>query len=173
VDCLKDVKLYTDGACSGNPGPGGWGSILEYGGREKTLSGYMRETTNNRMEIFAVVQGLRALREPCRVTVYSDSAYLVDAFTKGWVRNWQSNGWKTAGGDPVENQDLWRQLLMVMKPHDVSWIRVRGHSDHEYNNRCDKLATDQIKKHRKTEKKTEPSKSEEAGSGGTAVPGTE
>lgn len=147
VNHLKEVQLYTDGACSGNPGPGGWGAILIYAGREKEISGYVRETTNNRMEIFAVIQGLRCLREPCQVTVFTDSAYLANAFLRGWIDNWQRNGWKTAARNPVENQDLWRQLLIAIKNHDVRWVRVRGHADNEYNNRCDRLATGEIRRH--------------------------
>lgn len=147
VNHLKEVQLYTDGACSGNPGPGGWGAILIYASREKEISGYVQETTNNRMEMFAVIQGLRCLRQPCRVTVFTDSAYLANAFLRGWIDNWQRNGWKTAGKQSVQNQDLWRQLLIAMKSHDVHWVRVRGHADNEYNNRCDRLATGEIKKH--------------------------
>lgn len=144
----KTVDLYTDGACSGNPGPGGWCAILRYGEHEKVLSGFMQHTTNNRMEIYAVIAGLKALNTACDVNVYSDSAYLVNAFTKGWITRWQANDWKTAAKEPVENQDLWRQLLIVMQRHRVFWHKVQGHSGHELNNRCDKIAVGEIAKFR-------------------------
>lgn len=137
---LRSVQLYTDGACSGNPGPGGWAAILKYGNHIKEISGSMPQTTNNRMELFAVISGLGALKEGCQVTVFSDSTYVVDAFNKKWVENWQQNGWKTADKKPVENQDLWRLLLIAMKRHQVRYEKVAGHTDHEENNRCDFLA---------------------------------
>jgi ribonuclease HI len=142
---LKDVTIYTDGACSGNPGPGGWGAVLIYGQQHKELSGYMPETTNNRMELFAAIQALSALKQPCSVRLHSDSAYLVNAATQGWLENWQQNGWKTAAKQPVENQDLWRLLLRLMAQHEVAWVKVRGHADDVWNNRCDALATAQIR----------------------------
>jgi len=142
---MKEVTIYTDGACSGNPGPGGWAAVLMYGEHVKEISGYMPETTNNRMEVFAVIQALGLLKQACKVTVYSDSAYLVNASLQGWLDNWQRNGWKTAKKEPVENQDLWRSLLSLMKPHDMHFVKVRGHADNEWNNRCDKLATAKIK----------------------------
>lgn len=137
---LRHVDIYTDGACSGNPGPGGWAAILKYGNHVKELDGSMPQTTNNRMELFAVISGLGALKEPCRVRIHSDSTYIVDAFNKNWVDNWQQNGWKTADKKPVENQDLWRLLLLTMRRHQVSFHKVPGHSDHKENNRCDALA---------------------------------
>lgn len=137
---LKEIMLYTDGACSGNPGPGGWAAILKFGEHIKEISGSMPQTTNNRMELFAVISGLGALKQPCQVTVHSDSTYVVDAFNKGWVDNWQKNGWKTADKKPVENQDLWRLLLLTMRKHQVKYKKVPGHADHPENNRCDELA---------------------------------
>jgi ribonuclease HI len=134
------VTIYTDGACSGNPGPGGWGAILIYGEARKELSGFEPMTTNNRMEILAAIEALRALKAPCRVRLYSDSAYLVNAFRQNWLQNWQRNGWVNSKKDPVENQDLWRELLAVARPHQVEWIKVKGHADNPYNNRCDELA---------------------------------
>lgn len=136
----KTVEVYTDGACTGNPGPGGWGVILRYRGRERELSGYEPLTTNNRMELTAAIQGLNALKEPCRVTLYSDSQYLVKAFQAGWIDRWQVNGWRTAGKEPVENQDLWQELLGAAARHEVEWVWVRGHADNPHNNRCDQLA---------------------------------
>ena len=138
--------MYTDGACSGNPGPGGWGTVLMYGDAKKELSGFMPETTNNRMEVFAAIQGFSALKQPCSVTLYSDSAYLVNAFNQRWIQNWQKNGWKNASKQPVENQDLWKMLLIVMQSHEVKMVKVKGHADNEWNNRCDQLATGEIKK---------------------------
>jgi len=136
----KNVEIYTDGACSGNPGPGGWGAILMYKGHERELSGYEALTTNNRMELTAVIMALRALKEPCSVTIYTDSAYVVNAFTKGWVTSWLQNGWRTAGKTPVENQDLWERLLELCQTHRVTWKKVKGHADNELNNLCDQLA---------------------------------
>ncbi len=141
----KQIAIYTDGACSGNPGPGGWAAILSYGAHEKEISGHMPSTTNNRMELFAAISGLGALKAPCSVDLYSDSAYLVNAFEKGWIEKWQKNGWKTAGGQQVENQDLWRLLLQLTKKHQVTYHKVKGHSDHPQNNRCDELAKNAIK----------------------------
>ena len=140
----KTVQIYTDGACSGNPGPGGWAAILSYGEHQKEVSGHMPGTTNNRMELFAAIGGLGELKAPCAVELYSDSAYLVNAFEKNWIDNWQKNGWKTSQKDPVENQDLWRLLLTLTKKHDVSFHKVKGHSDHPQNNRCDELARGEI-----------------------------
>ncbi len=144
---MKDVLIYTDGACSGNPGPGGWGAVLMYGEHRRELSGYMPETTNNRMEVYAAIQALDQLKQPCRVTLHSDSAYLVNAIEKGWLDNWQRNGWKTASKQPVENQELWRLLITLMRIHEVRFVKVRGHADNEWNNRCDALATGEIKQH--------------------------
>jgi ribonuclease HI len=143
---MKKVEIYTDGACSGNPGRGGWGTILLYEGKEKVLSGYEPDTTNNRMELRAALEGLKALKFPCDVRLYSDSSYLVNAFNKEWIKNWKSNGWRTSGKDDVRNKDLWEQLDRLARLHNVTWIKVKGHSDNELNNRCDKLATGEIKK---------------------------
>lgn len=142
---MKKVELYTDGACSGNPGAGGYGAILIYRGVEKEISGGERETTNNRMEIRAVIEGLAQLKERCEVTVYSDSAYTVNAFTEGWIYGWMKNGWKKADGKPVLNVDLWRRLYEAVSAHKVRFIKVKGHADNEYNNRCDALARAAIK----------------------------
>ena len=145
---MKIVDIYTDGACSGNPGAGGWAAILMYGGREKEISGVSAETTNNRMELFAVIQGLRHLKEKCSVNLYSDSTYVVDAINNYYLNAWQKNGWKTANKDEVKNMDLWKALLIELQKHKVTFIKVKGHSDNEYNNRCDKLARDEIKNFR-------------------------
>ncbi len=137
---MKEVQLYTDGACRGNPGRGGWGAILVYGKYEKEMSGGERETTNNRMELLAAISGLEALKEPCRVTLYSDSKYVVDAFLEGWVDSWRSHGWKR-GRDELKNPDLWQRLYDLTKRHEVTFIWVKGHDGHAYNERCDALAT--------------------------------
>lgn len=142
---MKKIDLYTDGACSGNPGAGGYGAILIYRGVEKEISGGERSTTNNRMEIYAVIAGLSALREPCDVTVYSDSAYTVNAFNAGWISGWERAGWKKADGKPVLNVDLWQQLLGLTRKHTVRFVKVKGHADNAYNNRCDALARAAIK----------------------------
>ena len=142
---MKKIILYTDGACSGNPGLGGWGAILFYNGKEKILSGGEQNTTNNRMELTAVIKGLQALKEICDVEVYSDSAYVVNAFLQDWVGNWVKNGFKTSKGK-VQNLDLWQELLSLCEKHKVHWHKVKGHADNEYNNRCDKLATGEIDK---------------------------
>ncbi len=137
---MKEVTIYTDGACSGNPGPGGWAALLAYGDREKEIYGSEKHTTNQRMEMKAALEGLKALKEPCRVKLCTDSAYLVNAFTKGWLKKWQLNGWKTVNREPVENQDLWKELLDLCRKHEVRWVKVAGHSNDERNNRCDLLA---------------------------------
>lgn len=141
---MKKVQIYTDGACSGNPGPGGWGAVLIYNGIEKELKGNAKETTNNRMELFAALAALRALKVGCEVELFSDSAYLVDSFNKNWVVSWKRKGWKNADKKEVKNQDLWKALLIELERHKVTFIKVKGHSDNEYNNRCDKMATSQI-----------------------------
>lgn len=143
----KTVEIYTDGACSGNPGPGGWAAVLLYGDKKKEIFGGEAHTTNQRMEMKAAVEALRALKYPCRVNLYSDSAYLVNAFNQGWLKKWQSNGWKTMQKKPVENQDLWEELLTLSKKHQVKFIKVKGHSDNLYNNRCDELARKEIKRY--------------------------
>ena len=145
---LKTVHLYTDGACSGNPGPGGWGAVLIYGEARKELSGGERDTTNNRMELTAAIRGLQALREPCRVILTSDSRYLVDAVTKGWLRSWQRRGWKKAGNDPVLNVDLWQQLLPLLEQHQVEFVWVKGHAGHPENECCDRMAVAESAKYR-------------------------
>ena len=137
---MKKVNIYTDGACSGNPGPGGWAAILEFGPHRKELSGFMAGTTNNRMELFAAISALGALKEPCEVDLYSDSAYLVNAFNEHWIDGWKKNGWKNAAKAPVENQDLWFILLAQTKKHHVNFYKVKGHADNPRNNRCDELA---------------------------------
>ncbi len=147
---MKEVNIYTDGACSGNPGPGGWGAILEFHGHKKEMNGYMAGTTNNRMELFAAISALGALKEPCQVTLYSDSSYLVNAFNEHWIDNWKKNGWKTSDKKPVENQDLWFILQVLTKKHAVRFVKVKGHSDHPENNRCDELARAAIDEYRKS-----------------------
>jgi len=135
----KTVIMYTDGACSGNPGPGGWGALLIWN-TEKELSGGAPDSTNNRMEMQAVIEGLRALKEPCHVKIHSDSALIINAFKQRWIENWQKRGWKKADKKPVENRDLWEEMLKVMSPHKVDWIKVKGHSTNELNNRVDRIA---------------------------------
>ena len=142
---MKKVTIYTDGACSGNPGPGGWGAILMYNETSKEISGANKDTTNNIMEITAVIEALKLLKEECEVKVYSDSAYVVNAFNQGWIYNWKKNNWKTASKDPVKNKELWEELYSLVQKHKVEFIKVKGHSDNEYNNRCDFLATSAIK----------------------------
>jgi len=141
----KEIVIYTDGACSGNPGPGGWGAILQYNSHKKEINGWEEETTNNRMELTAAIQALQALKEPCKVDLYTDSAYLCRAFSENWIVNWQRNGWKTSSKQPVENQDLWQELIRLSSIHDINWHKVKGHSDNENNNRCDALARAAIK----------------------------
>ena len=138
------VEIYTDGACSGNPGPGGYGVILKYKAHEKEFSGAYRLTTNNRMEILAAIVGLEKLTRPCNITLYSDSQYLVDAMTKGWARSWRNNNWKLKSKGRAKNIDLWQKLLQLAEKHQIKWVWVRGHADNPYNNRCDKLATGAI-----------------------------
>ncbi len=136
----KQVTLYTDGACSGNPGAGGWGAILIYGEHRREFSGGEPQTTNNRMELTAVIEGLMKLKFPCRVDVYSDSAYTVNGFLQGWVYGWEKMGWKKADKKPVLNDDLWKQLLALTREHEVTFHKVKGHADNPLNNRCDELA---------------------------------
>ena len=144
---MKQVTIYTDGACSGNPGPGGWGAILMYHEKVLELSGYEAHTTNNRMELLAPIQALSRLKEPCDVCLYSDSAYLVNAFRQNWLGNWQRHNWLKSDKKPVENQDLWKELMRYAGIHRITWIKVKGHADNPYNNRCDALATGEIKRH--------------------------
>ena len=143
---MKTVTLYTDGACSGNPGPGGWAAILRYGGYQKELSGGERNTTNNRMELTGVIRGLQALKEPCAVELYSDSKYVIDALQKGWAVGWRRRGWVKADKKPALNADLWEELLNLCEKHQVNLHWVKGHAENEYNNRCDELAVAEWKK---------------------------
>ena len=138
---LSKVEIATDGACKGNPGPGGWGALIRAGDKEKELSGGERLTTNNRMELTAAIEGLNALKRPCRVTLSTDSRYVMDGLTK-WIRGWQKNGWKTAAKQPVKNADLWQALLDAAAPHRIEWVWVKGHAGHPDNERVDKLASD-------------------------------
>lgn len=137
---VKDVKVFSDGACSGNPGPGGWGAILRYRGHEKEISGGEAQTTNNRMELLAVISALESLKEPCNVEICTDSQYIANAFSKGWLENWLKNGWKTSAKKPVKNQELWERLLAQSKKHTLAWKWVKGHAGHAENERCDQLA---------------------------------
>lgn len=145
---LKKVIIYTDGACSGNPGPGGYGAILIHENKEKELSGHSSLSTNNKMEMVAAIVALETLKRPCEVKLYSDSAYLVDGIEKKWLLNWKKNGWKTANKKPVKNREEWERLDKQLSIHNVSFIKVKGHSDNEFNNRCDTLATGEIDKNR-------------------------
>ena len=136
----KSVEIFTDGACRGNPGPGGWAAILRWGGFEKELSGGEAETTNNRMELTAAIEGLSALKEPCIVHLYSDSKYIIDAIQKGWAKKWRANGWMRNAKDPALNPDLWEKLLDLLEKHEVTFVWVKGHAGHPENERCDQLA---------------------------------
>ena len=142
---MKSVEIYTDGACSGNPGPGGWGAILIYGGNQRELSGGESETTNNRMELLGVITALEALKEPCRVEMYTDSQYISNAINLGWLRSWIAKGWKRKGGE-VKNPDLWQRLVPLLERHDVRFHWVKGHAENEFNNRCDELAVAESRK---------------------------
>ena len=141
-----EVIVYTDGACSGNPGPGGWGAVLIWNGKEKELSGGEANTTNNRMEMRAVIEAFKALNKPCHVKIHSDSALIINAFTQNWIVNWQKKGWKKADKKPVENRELWEEMLASMERHSVEWIKVKGHSGHPLNDRVDALAVAESKK---------------------------
>ena len=145
---MKHLEIFTDGACSGNPGPGGWGAVLRYQGIEKELSGGEKETTNNRMELTAIIEALAILKEPCSVTLTTDSKYAADGITKGWARSWKANGWRKADKKPALNSDLWEQLLQLLDTHKVEIVWVIGHAGHPENERCDKLATTAIEKYR-------------------------
>ncbi len=145
---MKHVDIYTDGACKCNPGPGGWGAVLVYGGREKEMSGGEAQTTNNRMELLAAINALEALKEPCEVTLTSDSKYMVDSIEKGWVYSWKSKGWKKADKSPALNPDLWERLLVQLDRHSVKLVWVKGHAGHPYNERCDALACEQAELYR-------------------------
>lgn len=143
---MKKVEIYTDGACSGNPGKGGWGAVLVYNGKEKELSGGCSDTTNNRMELTAVIEALNALKEPCEVSLTTDSKYVCDAINKNWVYSWRKNGWRKTDKKPALNVDLWEKLLPLLEKHTVSFIWVKGHNGHPYNERCDTLAVNQYLK---------------------------
>ena len=145
---MKELEIYTDGACSGNPGPGGWGSILMYKGVEKELSGGERETTNNRMELTAVIEALKALKEPCKVQLYSDSKYVIDALSKGWARGWKAKGWIKSDRKPALNADLWDELLKLCDVHQLNCHWVKGHADNKYNSRCDEMAVRESQKYK-------------------------
>jgi len=145
---LKLVNIYTDGACSGNPGPGGWGAVLVYGQYEKAISGGEAHTTNNRMELTAVIEALRLLKEPCSVTVTTDSKYVVDSVTLGWARGWRARGWVKSNREPALNPDLWEQLLQLLDYHKVNFVWVKGHAGHPYNERCDRMAVEETARHR-------------------------
>ena len=140
VDVMEEITIYTDGACSGNPGPGGWGAILMYKDNKKEISGGKKDTTNNVMELTAVIEALKLLKYPCKVNLYSDSAYVVNAFLQKWIFGWQKNNWKTDDKKDVKNKELWQELVKLTRTHDVTFIKVKGHADNEYNNRCDELA---------------------------------
>ncbi len=141
---MKKIEIYTDGACSGNPGPGGWAAVLLYNEHYKEISGFETHTTNQRMELKAALEALKVLKQPCAVSLYSDSAYLINAFQKNWLGGWERKGWVTAGKKPVANQDLWREILALTKNHTLQWIKVKGHADNKLNNRCDQLAKEEI-----------------------------
>ena len=141
---MQNVTIYTDGACSGNPGPGGWWTVLMYNDIKKEISGGAKNTTNNIMELTAVVEGLKLLKFPCEVELYSDSAYIVNAFNQGWIYNWKKKNWKTADGKEVKNKEIWQELYELTQTHKVIFNKVKGHSDNEYNNRCDELARNAI-----------------------------
>lgn len=143
---MENVTIYTDGACSGNPGPGGWGSILIYNNTKKEISGGCPDTTNNIMELTAVIEALKLLKRPCNVSLYSDSAYVVNAFIQKWIYGWIKNNWKTSNKEPVKNKELWLELYNLTKVHNVTFIKVKGHSDNQFNNRCDELARSEVSK---------------------------
>lgn len=144
---MKEVSIYTDGACSGNPGPGGYAAILIYNGVEKEISGGQKDTTNNKMELLGVIEGLKMLKEKCKVNLYSDSAYVVNSINNGWVLTWKKNNWIKSDKSKAKNIDLWEELLQLIEFHEVTFIKVKGHSDNVYNNRCDKLAVEERDKY--------------------------
>lgn len=141
---MEEITIYTDGACSGNPGPGGWGAILMYKDNKKEISGGKKDTTNNVMELTAVIEALKLVKFPCKIKVYSDSAYVVNGFLQGWIYNWIKKNWRTADGSPVKNKELWETLYNFTQTHKIEFIKVKGHSDNEFNNRCDELARNAI-----------------------------
>ena len=142
---MEEVTIYTDGACSGNPGPGGWGAMLMYKGNKKEISGGKENTTNNVMELTAVIEGLKLLKFPCKVKLYSDSAYVVNAFIQKWIYGWIKNGWKNSSKEPVKNKEIWEAIYKMTQTHKIKFIKVKGHSDNQFNNRCDELARNAIK----------------------------
>jgi len=146
---MKQIKIYTDGACSGNPGPGGWGAVLLFGKHKKELSGGEPETTNNRMELLGVIRALEALNEPCAVDLYTDSQYIVNAIEKRWVYAWRAKGWIKSDKTPAKNPDLWQELLDLLETHKVTFHWVKGHADNAYNNRCDELAVAESQRYKK------------------------
>ena len=160
---MQNITIYTDGACSGNPGPGGWAALLMHESRRKLLSGGAEQTTNNRMELTAALEALRCLRTSCRIRLCTDSAYLANAFNRNWLRNWQRNGWKTAGKKPVENRDLWEALLRERARHRITWIKVKGHADNEFNNLVDAAAVDAMQKYKRSEEGEVPADGENNG----------
>ena len=143
---MKKIEIYTDGACSGNPGPGGWAGILIYNGIEKVVSGAEKDTTNNRMELTAVIQSLKKLKEQCEVVLYTDSAYVCNAITEGWLQNWIVNNWKNSQKKQVLNKELWLELIDLLELHSVKFVKVKGHADNLYNNKCDEIARKEIEK---------------------------
>ena len=147
MESKKDVVIYTDGACSGNPGPGGYAAVLIYNGMEKEISDGDPDTTNNKMEMMAVIKALEALKEPCNVKLYSDSAYIINSINNGWIYNWKKNNWIKSDKSKVKNIDLWEAILKQMAIHNITFIKVKGHSDNEYNNRCDRLAVSEREKY--------------------------
>ena len=150
---MKKITIYTDGACRGNPGPGGWGAILMYGNKKKELSGGEMSTTNNRMELISVISALEALKEPCEVRLHTDSQYVANAINLGWLESWQKKGWKRKGGE-VKNLDLWIKLAPLLEVHNVTFVWIKGHADNEHNNRCDELAVAESKKFKKDSDET-------------------
>lgn len=143
---MENVVIYTDGACSGNPGPGGWGAVLMYKNSKKEISGGKKETTNNEMELTAAYESINILKFPCNVDLYSDSAYLVNGFNQNWIQGWIKKGWKNSSGEPVKNKELWQKIYNLSQTHNIKFIKVKGHADNIYNNRCDELARNAIKK---------------------------
>ena len=151
LSVMEMLKIYTDGACSGNPGAGGWAAVLLYGDARKELSGFEAHTTNNRMELLSAIMGLRAIKKNCEVELYSDSSYLVNAINNGWLDNWQVNGWKNSQKEKIKNIDLWQEIILLNNLHTPKYIKVKGHADNPHNNRADELATGEIDKKRQSQ----------------------
>ncbi len=152
---MKQIVIYTDGACSCNPGPGGWGAVLIFNGIEKQISGFENNTTNNRMEMLAVINALKMVKEPCIIDLYSDSAYVVNAFLQDWVGYWQTHNWRTSSKKEVKNIPLWQELLDLCSKHQITWHKVKGHADDKYNNICDRLARGEVDKYLESQQKEE------------------